>query len=167
MNLNDLDKLSKKYQISSSELAACLLYIQTNNKTWSYAETIAKQKKIKYMQQSSTNFFARHDINHFIMQERAAFLNSFKDGFDDEEQDNKKVQKRNTDIFIQSGPDSIELTRENIKSVMENELSKTKDPEKRTALLIKIADFLSLNNNVSEDIERPVIYLPDRNQTTT
>lgn len=165
----DLEKLCKEYQIEETELAACLLFIQTENKTFSCANTIYKRRKVKWLQQSATGFFKRDDIQLFIKKEKHNFSTAYADTIDKEEEeikDSKKQRNISAQISTVENSDSIELTRENIKSVMENELSKTKDPEKRTALLIKIADFLSLNNNVSEDIEKPVIYLPDRNQAT-
>jgi hypothetical protein len=57
--------------------------------------------------------------------------------------------------------DTTELTKENIKQVLEMEFSKISDPEKRTALLIRIADLLSLQNSNSNEVEKPFIYLPN------
>lgn len=59
--------------------------------------------------------------------------------------------------LIESG-----INSENIKQLLESELSKVKDPDKRTTILLKIADFLSLNNEDQEDFQTPLIYLPAR-----
>ena len=79
----------------------------------------------------------------------------------DAKKENNKPIESPKDLFV---PLSLgtELTKENIKQVLEYELSKTTDPEKRTALLIRVADFLSLNNTDAVDFDKPLIYLPDR-----
>ena len=79
------------------------------------------------------------------------------------EQTNKKINTNEAqkDSFVPLSA-GIELTKDDIKQVLEQELSKTTDPEKRTALLIRVADFLSLNDSGNVEFEKPVIYLPDR-----
>lgn len=160
----EIEKLCDKYGINKTELVCCILYFQFENKTFAHSETIGKSKKYKHADMAAMNFFNRSDIQNFMLNEKQNFFAGYKIYSDDENQPQTKEKKpieTQKDLLV---PLSVttELTKENIKQVLELELSKTTDPEKRTALLIRVADFLSLNSSDEVDFEKPIIYLPDR-----
>lgn len=160
----EIEKLCEKYGLNKTELVCCILYFQFENKTFAHAESIGKSKRYKHPDMAALNFFNRADIQEFILKEKQNFFAGYRVYSDMEpEQTNKKINTNEAqkDSFVPLSA-GIELTKDNIKQVLEQELSKTTDPEKRTALLIRVADFLSLNDSGNVDFEKPVIYLPDR-----
>lgn len=165
MNINQFHELRAKYNIDEIEMVCILTNIVLNNKVLSYSLTIGKNKKIKAMQQSATNFFKRVDIQKFIFEQIDFLIDEVRGASDIQEQKRnlrKETLKQNGTEQLHIPGENTELTKENIKQVLELELSRTRDPEKRASLLIRIADLFSLQENNSNDHERPVIYIPDR-----
>ena len=160
MQLNTYYELQTKYGLKDYEINCILLNMALQNQQLSYAGTIALVKKTKSMQQAGHYFFNKLEVKKFMHEVGNDILNDTILTSDVkivpvEKKDNGKQKKQ----FAIPG-ESQELTKENIKQVLESELSKITEPEKRTALLIRITDLLSLQNNNSNELERPVIYLP-------
>ena len=151
--------LQTQYGFTETELNCIFLNMAINNQEIAYAGTIGKIKKSRSMQNAGNYFFNKLEVKKFMHEQK-----SLVPGYEGNKIDIKKEQNR-TELnytkkqFAIPG-ESQELTRENIKQVLESELSKITEPEKRTALLIRITDLLSLQNNNSNELERPVIYLP-------
>ena len=164
MNTDRIEKLCNQYGLNKTEFVCILTYFQTENKNFSYAETIAKQKKLKHLNQDALNFFNRTDVQKFILQERNLFWSATKEEFDDDLHENKKEDKTTglKDNFVPLFEDGVELTTDNLKKFLEIELSRMTDPKDRAATFIKAAESLSLNDSGNVDFEKPVIYLPDR-----
>jgi len=163
MIVNQFQELKKKYNINDIEFICISLNLILNNKVLSYSMTIGKDKRIKSMQQSATNFFKRIDIQKFMFEQNSYLISEVRGDSDNRTEQNSKKQNtlNKKDIFAIPG-DTQELTKGNIQRVLESELSKIVKPEQRTALLIRIADLLSLQNSNSNEVEKPVIYLPNQ-----
>ena len=161
MNINQFHELRTKYNIDEMEFICICSNLILNNKVLAYTSTVGKDKRIKSMQQAATSFFKRVDIQKFMFEQTDFLINEIKRKSKPETEQNRT--KKNVLIkkeFSFPG-DAQELTKENIKQVLENELSNIRDPEKRTALLIRITDLLSLQNSNSQEVDKPEIYLPD------
>jgi hypothetical protein len=159
--------LQTEYNLKEYELDCILLNFVVKNQAIAFNATVAKEKGYKSAQQASNYFFNKIEVKKFIHKEKH---NITKDLI--KEIDVRTVQDSSKNIVTEKVTkkqfaipgESQELTRENIKQVLESELSKITEPEKRTALLIRITDLLSLQNNNSNELERPVIYLPGEGQ---
>jgi len=162
MKVSTYIDLQTKYSFSETELNCIFLNMAINNQEIAYAGTIGKVKKSKSMQNAGNYFFNKLEVKRFIHEQKDLVL---LDNVNKSEPKIKTEQTRtnNTekDKSLFSLGDTTELTKENIKQVLELEFSKISDPEKRTALLIRIADLLSLQNSNNNEVEKPLIYLPN------
>lgn len=164
MQIKAILNLCEKYNLQTDDIACIALNMQFENMTFAFQETKAKGKKYRHLAKAAALYFTRDDVKRFIENEKHNFWSADMDTIDDKPEQEKEKNNNNTaqkDHFVPLSA-GIELTKDNIKQVLEQELSKTTDPEKRTALLIRVADFLSLNDSGNVDFEKPVIYLPDR-----
>ena len=155
----EIEKLADSYGLNLTELICCIIYFQFENKTFAHRQTIGLTKRYKHPDQAAINFFNRGDIQTFVRKEKQNFLIGYRTESDAQPYQTSTVQLNNEaqkDHFVPLSA-GIELTKDNIKQVLEQELSKTTDPEKRTALLIRVADFLSLNDSGNVEFEKPVI----------
>lgn len=73
--------------------------------------------------------------------------------------------KENGDESLLLESEEIEINEENILELLQAELSRVKDPDKRTMLLLRIADFQKFKPKKSNSEVLPTIYLPKRCDT--
>ena len=115
------------------------------------------------MQNAGNYFFNKLEVKKF-MHEQKEMVPGYEGNKIDRKKEVTQKERNHTKKQFAIPGESQELTRENIKQVLESELSKITEPEKRTALLIRITDLLSLQTNNTNDLEKPVIYLPGEGQ---
>lgn len=168
MNAIDLNNLSSTYNLSPIEINCIILSLAIDNKLLAFNYTIAYQNKAKNKDVLCNRFFHREETQRFISEQRNNFIdNRVKVNMNventfvaDLDRENSNTKQKESDTIGISG-----ISGENIKELLEREYNKTTDPEKRTVLLIKIADFIGLKNNDQDDPLTPTIYLPSRCQS--
>jgi hypothetical protein len=162
MNVTELNNYCSTYNLNPIEINCIILGWAIDNKFIAFSYTIAHQSKAKNKDVLCNQFYRRESVQRFIQDQRNRFI--VNDGISTTNSTNiidvyahgEKEDKK--DKVYYNG----EITSDNIKSLLESEFERTTDPEKRTTLLIKIADFLSLNKTNDEDFQTPLIYLPAR-----
>jgi hypothetical protein len=145
----------RKYKLTEIELACIAIYLSTGNKSFAWSQTVGIKSQSPNKSVLAGNWFKNHNVSMMVF---------------DKENENSNYNVSTSDVYvhgkIKDPKKNIEeedgINAENIKALLESEFNKTKDPEKRTTLLIKIADFLSLNKTNDEDFQTPLIYLPAR-----
>ena len=155
--------LQTQYGFNETELNCIFLNMAINNQEIAYAGTIGKIKKSRSMQNAGNYFFNKLEVKKF-MHEQKEMVPGYEGNKIDRKKEVTQKERNHTKKQFAIPGESQELTRENIKQVLESELSKITEPEKRTALLIRITDLLSLQINNTNDLEKPVIYLPGEGQ---
>lgn len=167
MTSGELNQLSKVYNLQPVEIMCIILWFATDNKTLAFTFTIGMLSKSNNKEVLAQRFFRKEETVKFITEQKNVFI-----GVDQENErrfDSNTIQEnRNTkqqDSVMYDINQKTEISSDNIKELLEREYQKTTDPEKRTVLLIKIADFIGLKNNDQDDPLTPVIYLPERCQS--
>lgn len=150
-----------KYKLDSEELACILLYSQSGDKTFSWSNTVGKGSKSKNQNVLAYQWFRQEKAQRFFYEHNE--LNPEVDKEDENRIDSDLIKEVDSRKNKKEEPiDKTEISSDNIKELLEREYQKTTDPEKRTVLLIKIAEFIGLKNNDDDDPLTPVIYLPKR-----
>jgi len=147
-------RMAIEYRISETELAAVLLFLHTNNKSFAWTNTLGITNLSPNKAILGAQFFNQQKIKdtiYFINKEIERQTNNF----DTETEPERKVDKVNLD-------QDIEITSDNIKQILQSEFQSIKDPDKRAVILMKIADFVGLKNSDQDDPLTPTIYLPAR-----
>jgi hypothetical protein len=158
MSRLNIPEILRKYNLNEVELNCILLYIGSENKTYSWSQTIGIQSKSPNKTILAGQWFKNPNVDKCIWDLQNKDSGIIERTFDGNTKEQKgNTQKKEINISEDDG-----INAENIKALLESEFNKTKDPEKRTTLLIKIADFLSLNKTNDEDFQTPIIYLPAR-----
>jgi hypothetical protein len=180
MQITELNNLSKTYNLKPDEIICIILNLAINNKTISFLQTIGKNSKSKNPHILANQFFNKHHVKQFTEDHKNSFIQIYGEEDKPQNPDNGKRQNhqtpqtsintRETAIFNDTensgniGKVQPGITSENIKEMLEMEFNRTRDPEKRTILLIKIAEFIGLRNTDETDPLKPVIYLPNRTE---
>lgn len=157
--LSILPTLSK-YKLEPLELACISIYAYTGVKLFAWSNTVGRESKSKNQSVLAFQWFRQERIQKYLFEHK--IIDPESDNFKEEMIDSDLIKE--TDIHKNKG-EKTEISSENIKELLEREYQKTTDPEKRTVLLIKIADFIGLKNNDQDDPLTPVIYLPERCQS--
>ena len=150
--------LLRKYNLEPNELAAIALYLHCDEITFAWKNTIGIQSTTKNPTVMASRFFVREEVKTYLYDNKERNDTKELMMFDVDLKDKK-------DSNINTANNVSGISGDNIKELLEREYNKTTDPEKRTVLLIKIADFIGLKNNDSEDPLTPTIYLPSRCQS--
>ena len=145
----------RKYKLTEPELACILLFLSSGQKTFAWSNTIGFNSESKNKAVLAGQWFKNSNVQMFLYDNSNDIVESAANVLDNDNKRTKDSTKNN--IEEEDG-----INAENIKALLESEFNKTRDPEKRTTLLIKIADFLSLNKTNDEDFQTPLIYLPSR-----
>lgn len=160
-NAFTLNNLCNVYELTPMEIMCIILNWSINNKTLSFSYTVGSQSKSKNKEILAGQFFRREQVQKFIKDQKNNFIvNTF-----DEKRESENVSDVESTLKDKVIKENESISGDNIKELLEREYQKTTDPEKRTVLLIKIADFIGLKNSNEDDPLQPQIYLPARCQT--
>ena len=163
MNIN---QAQRDYELSDTELICIATYLITENKSWAWEKTIGINSKSNNKTVISSQWFANPKVQKFIFdnQERLKSLTNIKEYKKVKETKMFNSSATNTTNNYKLPNDSDAITPDNIKQKLEDLVNRVSDPKDKLAGLIKIADFVGLNNT-GIDLTTPTIYLPARCST--
>ena len=161
MNIN---QVCRDYDITIKDITCIALDKYINNRTQAWSEIIGKDSKTKHPNVMATNYFNRPNIVKFIfdMEEKSKVQNGIDEIKNSQMFNSHKISKTTSDNNSNIKSDSSDaITPDNIKQKLEDLVNRVSDPKDKLAGLIKIADFVGLNNT-GIDLTTPTIYLPQR-----
>jgi len=149
--------MARENNLSETELAAILLFIYSENKTFAWSNTLGINNLSPNKTMLASQWFKNQKTQNAIYLIKKQ-IEKDEEMFEVEKEPKENRKQYNTD------PD-IDITSENIKDILQSEFKKISDPDKRAVILMKIADFVGLKNSDAEDPLTPTIYLPSRCST--
>lgn len=154
MAKSDVLATQKKYKLDPIELACISIYIHTNDKTFSWSNSVGRESKSKNQSILAGQWFRQERIQKYL----------FDHNVKEEDQDNTGQDSSDSNInkLIDSQKNKDGITSDNIKELLEHEYNKTTKQEKRVELLMKIAEFVGAKKTTEDSANLPVIYLPSR-----
>lgn len=140
----------RKYNLEPIELACIALYLLTDEKTFSWSNTLGVKSVTKNASVMSSRFFARVEVINYLYDHK-----EIKDT-------EKKIKSDSNTKQENSVTFKNEISSDNIQELLELEYNKTTKQEKRVELLMKIAEFVGAKKTTEDSANLPVIYLPAR-----
>jgi outer membrane lipoprotein-sorting protein len=162
----NIPEMMEKYKLKEVDLNCLLIYLSCENKTYAWSQTIGIESESKNKNIIANQWFKNPNIIKFIYDYEKKREDKVIDKIDkssdvDRESKSKSFEQIKNEV-IQTFGFIEDITSDNIKELIINEINCSKDPEKRATLLMKVSDLLSLYNVEDEDFQTPVIYLPAR-----
>ena len=156
-----LNNLCNTYGMTPIEIMCVVLFWSVENKSIAFSYTIGIQSKSKNKDVLGRQFFAKDHVVKFMAEQSNNFIVN-------RHSENIENEKMSDVIKVESTfNDKVEfnetrITSDNIQALLENQYSKTNDPEKKVLLLMKIAEFVGAKKTTEDSANLPVIYLPSR-----
>lgn len=154
MAKSDVLGTQKKYKINPIELICISAYIHTNDKTFSWSNSVGRESKSKNQSVLAGQWFRQERIQKYL----------FDHNVNNEEDISDIINKSDSNLIkdFDSSKNKDGITSDNIKELLEHEYNKTTKQEKRVELLMKIAEFVGAKKTTEDSANLPVIYLPAR-----
>lgn len=172
MNVNEL---KRDYRLKDQDITCIALYKFTGLKLLAWSLSVGNKSKSANKNVIASKYFNQPNILKLLFdlnetEKKQRDIERIKESKDVKTFDatTKNVATSNPNVtYVTNDKNDIrsdsqhEITSENIKQKLEHELLHVQDPKDRAMILIKIADFVGLNNT-SIDLTTPTIYLPAR-----
>jgi len=154
MAKSDVLGTQKKYKLNPIELVCISAYIHTNDKTFSWSNSVGRESKSKNQSVLAGQWFRQERIQKYL----------FDHNVNNEEDIDEIINRSDSNLInsIDSQKNKDGITSDNIKELLEHEYNKTTKQEKRVELLMKIAEFVGAKKTTEDSANLPVIYLPAR-----
>lgn len=154
MAKSDVLGTQKKYKLNPIELVCISAYIHTNDKTFSWSNSVGRESKSKNQSVLAGQWFRQERIQKYL----------FDHNINNEENIDEIINRSDSNLInsIDSQKNKDGITSDNIKELLEHEYNKTTKQEKRVELLMKIAEFVGAKKTTEDSANLPVIYLPAR-----
>ena len=154
----NIPAMMDKYNLKESELNCIIMYLGCKNKTYSWSQTIGKQSSSTNQVSLANQWFKNTNVEKCIYDNTPKDTEKDTGIIDTSKEEKTKSFEQIKNEVIQTFGFIEDITSENIKELIINEINCSKDPEKRA----KVSDLLSLYNTETEDFLTPLIYLPSR-----
>lgn len=158
----NIPAVMEKYNLKEIDLNCVLIYLSSENKTFAWSQTVGSKSDSKNKNTIANQWFKNPNIEKFIYDHKIKHTEKDTEIIDVPKEDKTKSFEQIKNEVIQTFGFIEDITSENIKELIINEINCSKDPEKRATLLMKVSDLLSLYNTEAEDFQTPLIYLPAR-----
>lgn len=162
MNPQAINKLKRKYKVDDKDLVSAMLYVVSDNKTYSYINGVGQKSEAKASSMAviSGRYFGNTNMLALVDELR----NRTKVFVDEPEIENEKLSindNNKTDIELSPNMSNAELVE-----YFTSRINSVRDPNKKFEYELKLLDKLDIKANTAiEDGNKPLIYLPQRCET--